>query len=324
MAEPGQAVVLKDATLREGLDVPGVSLATPERVAIAEALAGAGVPEVEAVAPGRVLADLAVAREIRARGLSIRVSGLVYANGAGWRGEIESAGAALDRVDLLMPLSMRRRPFDPAEKATRLEAALDACGRLGIEVGAGFPHATQATPAFVVEIAHEAARAGARRITLYDTNGAAEPFGVRDLVAAVVATVNVPVFFHAHDDLGLATANAWAAVAGGAHGLDVTVNGLGDRAGNAALEQVVVLLRSRGMSTGVEPSALRTLSRLVEELSGVTVSRLAPVVGPHAFDHRSPAHREAPEEFEAFDPAWVGRTRYVHPAGAAATPPAPS
>ncbi|MGH7587080.1 MAG: hypothetical protein ACRELU_00640, partial [Gemmatimonadota bacterium] len=106
-----------------------------------------------------------------------------------------------------------------------------------------------------------------------------------------------------------ATANAWAAVEGGAAGLDVTVNGLGDRAGTASLEQVVMLLRVRGRPTGVEPSALMGLSHLVESSSGVPVSKLAPVVGRYTFDHESPAHAEAPAEFEAFDPDLVGGER---------------
>lgn len=320
MGDPTGPVLLRDSTLREGLDVPGVSFSVSDRVAIADALARAGVAEAEVVAPSRVLEDLPVARAIRSHGIPIRTSGLIYANGPGWRHEIESACGALDRADLLMPLSRRREPRDAPEKSARLAAALEACGSLPLEVGAGFPHASQADSGFVIGIARRAAEAGARRITLYDTNGGAEPFGVRELVQGVASEVSVPVFFHAHDDLGLATANSWAAVVGGAAGLDVTVNGLGDRAGNAALEQAVVLLRSRGRPTGVEPSALRALCRLVEELSGVPVPKLAPVVGEHAFDHESPAHGEAPEEFEAFDPRLVGGQRRISTAGAGKAP----
>ena len=89
----------------------------------------------------------------------------------------------------------------------------------------------------------------------------------------------------------------------------MTVNGLGDRAGNASLEQVAVLLRLRGRRTGIDPAALTELSRLVETLSGVPLSRLAPVVGEHAFDHKSPSHLSAPTEFEAFDPGLIGGRR---------------
>jgi len=308
VADSTRYIVLRDATLREGLDVPHVSFTVPERLAIADALARAGVPEAEVVAPSRVADDLLVARQIKSR-IPIRVSGLVYANRPDWRHEAEAACEGLDRVDLLMPLSERREPCDRREKAARLEEALGFCRTLPLEIGAGLPHSTQADPGFVIEVARRAVQSGARRITVYDTNGGAEPFGVLRLIRQIVSAVAVPVFFHAHDDLGLATANAWAAVEGGAAGVDVTVNGLGDRAGNASLEQVVMLLGLRGRPTGVEPSALKGLSRLVESLSGVPVSELAPVVGRYAFDHESPAHVEAPAEFEAFDPDLVGGER---------------
>jgi homocitrate synthase NifV len=304
-----RSIVLRDSTLREGLDVPGVSFTPEGRLAIAQALAHAGVPEAEVVAPSRAEEDLEHARALRSAGVPIRLSGLVYANGPSWRRELDSAREALDRVDLLMPLSEQREPHARREKAARLEAALNACRSFPLELGAGLPHATQTDRDFVIELAGRAAEAGARRITLYDTNGGADPFAVRELVGRVASEVAVPVFFHAHDDLGLATANAWAAVLGGAAGLDVTVNGLGDRAGNASLEQVVVLLRLKGFEAGVDPARLKGLSSLVEKLSGIPVSSLAPVVGRHAFDHESPAHHDAPWEFEAFDPEWIGSER---------------
>jgi isopropylmalate/homocitrate/citramalate synthase len=304
-------IILRDVTLREGRDVPGVGFTVAARRAIVEALARAGVPEAEVVAPYRVAEDIAAARELGPPESSIRISGLVYANRPGWRSEVESACEVLDRVDLVMPLSPHREPREGHAKADRLVKALLACRELPLEVGAGFPHATQVDPDSVVELSRRAEEAGARRITLYDTNGGSEPFGVRQLTGRIVAEVSVPVFFHAHNDLGLATANAWAAASAGAAGLDVTVNGLGDRAGNASLEQAVVLLHSRNMSTGVDPSALEELSRVVAAMSGVPVSPLAPIVGRHVFDHVSPAHAETPTEFEPFDPAMIGATRRV-------------
>lgn len=315
--EPETPIALRDSTLREGMDVPGVSFSPIQRLRIAEALAAAGVAEAEVVAPSRVLDDVAIAREIAALDTGIRLSGPVYATGPDWQAEAQSAADGLDRVDLLMPLSGHREPRDLGEKATRLSAALHDLS-LSVEVGAGFPHATQVEPDAVVELALLAAEAGAARITLYDTNGSAEPFQVRELVARVVARVRAPVFFHAHNDLGLATANSWAASLAGAAGLDVTVNGLGDRAGNASLEQLVVLLGQRGSPTGVDASALPGLSQLVEELSGVPVPGLAPVVGRHAFEHKSPTHLDDPAQFEGLDPKMVGRERRT----AVDTPPA--
>lgn len=298
---------LRDATLREGRDVPGVTFTPEERVAIAGALAAARVDEAEVVAPAHVADDVTIAADIRAATPGLLLSGLVYANRPAWREDLERSAEVLHRIDLLMPLSARRPPHDLEEKKTMLEAALAfGVGRWASEIGAGLPHAFQVEPDIVVDIATQAAAAGAARVTLYDTNGGADPDRVGALVSRVVAAVGVPVYFHGHDDLGLATANSWAAVRAGARGLDVTVNSLGDRAGNASLEQLVVLLQLSGWATSVDPAALRGLSELVERLSGIVVSPLAPVVGEFAFTHRSPAHLDVPGQFEAFSPGLIG------------------
>jgi homocitrate synthase NifV len=302
-------IALRDSTLREGLDTPGVRFSPVESVRIARALAGAGVREVEVVAPARVADGLALARRLRDAGIQVRTSGLVYANRPQAGAEVEAAAAGVDRVDLLMPLSPKRPPASPAAKLTVLLDVLARAPRGRRTVGVGFPHATQAAAGLVRDIALAAVQAGAARVTVYDTNGSADPFAVRDLVADLTRRLAVPVFFHGHDDLGLATANALGAVLGGARGLDVTVNGLGDRAGNARLEQVVMALELRGWPTGVDRARLRALSRLVARLSGVPVSRLAPVVGDLVFAHRSPGHLPVPSEFEAFAPGVVGAVR---------------
>jgi homocitrate synthase NifV len=302
-------VRLKDVTLREGLDTPGVDFSLAARARILRALDRAGIEEAEVVAPARVAKDLARAR-LLARG-TICLSGLVYANTAQVADEIARCAGLIDRVDLLMPLSSHRPPAAPAAKIRQLTSALRRAARAGIELGAGFPHAFTADPRVLLTIARAAADAGARRLTLYDTSGIAEPFTLHDRVAAVVETIGLPIFFHGHDDLGLATANAWAAVRAGASGLDVTVNGLGDRAGNVSLEQAAMVLRAHGTPTALRLEALRPLARLVARESGIPVSPLAPIVGAYAFAHRSLAHLPQPREFEAFDPALIGATRRV-------------
>jgi len=302
-------VRLKDVTLREGLDTPGVDFSPAARARILRALDRAGIEEAEIVAPARVAKDLARARSLpRGR---ICLSGLVYATTAGVEDDIARCAEVLDRVDVLMPLSSRRPPAARAAKIRQLTSALRRAAGAGIELGAGFPHAFTADDRLLHEIGRAAADAGARRITLYDTSGAAEPFALRDRVAAVVDAIGLPIFFHGHDDLGLATANAWAAVCAGASGLDVTVNGLGDRAGNVSLEQAAMLLRAHGTPAAVRLETLRPLARLVARESDIPVSPLAPVVGAYAFAHRSPSHLPRPREFEAFDPALIGATRRV-------------
>jgi homocitrate synthase NifV len=176
-------------------------------------------------------------------------------------------------------------------------------------VGVGFPHAGQAEVEFLINISAEAVRRGAKRITLYDTNGSLDPFEVYHLIKKLKEALEVPLFFHGHNDLGMATANSLAAVYAGAQGLDVTVNGLGDRAGNASLEQVVLGLHLKGFDMGINLQNLKRLSEAVEKESGLRVSKLAPVVGKYVSVHKSPGHLECPELFEAFDPQLVGSER---------------
>jgi homocitrate synthase NifV len=303
------AITLRDATLREGLDTPGVSFTRTQRAKIARALVAAGVRELEVVAPSRVRADVGFAAAIRDHGTRVRLSGLVYAFSPTAEQDVYATVGVLDRVELLMPLAAERAPAGAEAKCERLLEVLAMARTVGAEAGVGFPHATQVAPSLVTDLAASAAAAGASRVTLYDTNGSATPGLVASLVAAVRHRATVDVFYHAHNDLGLATANALAAVDAGAHGLDVTVNGLGDRAGNASLEQVALALSLAGHHTGVLLSELRALSALVERESGVPVSPLAPVVGRFAVMHRSPGHLPHPELFEAYDPALVGAAR---------------
>jgi len=305
-------VTLRDATLREGLDTPHVSFSAAQKLRIARMLAQAGVAEAEVVAPSRVAQDVEFARTLREEGIALRTSGLIYSHGENCAYEVELASASLDHVDLLMPVSLERPPEDRDTKLRMLDDSHAHATDLHMEGGAGFPHSLQCDPEFLLEISAVAIARGARRIVVYDTNGGGDPFAV----AALIRTLRerqpqVEIFFHSHNDLGLATANAWAAVNAGADGLDVTVNGLGDRAGNASLEQVAMVLHLKGYQTGIHLDELAALSRAVADESGVVVSKLSPVVGEYALWHKSPSHLRKPGLFEAFDPALVRTDRTV-------------
>lgn len=302
-------VILKDSTLREGLDVPGVALGADQKRALLGLLAAAGIAEAEVVAPGRFARDLQDLRHIVARGLPLRTSGLVYGYGPEWREQIESAKGLLDRVDILIPLAEQRPPAGREAKVTQLQQVLSAALETFGDIGAGLPHATQAESDLVLAMCREASRAGAKRITLYDTNGSADPWTVTALVEAVRKETAATICFHAHNDLGLATANGLAAVLAGADALDVTVNGLGDRAGNASLEQVALALHLRGIASGLRLDRLRGLAQAVATMTGIPVPPLAPVVGDFVFRHKSPGHLKTPELFEPFAPELVGAQR---------------
>lgn len=309
MLFPNKKITIKDSTLREGLDVPGVNFSFEQKLNIATWMDQAKVHEIEVVAPGNVFQDLEFVKKLKAKGLGIRTSGLVYSSSSQARQEIQGASRHLDRFDLLMPLSSKRKPYDSNDKIKQLLEILSFSLHLSTEIGVGFPHTAQTDIEFLLDISDEAVRQGARRVTLYDTNGSLDPFEVYHLVKRLKENLETSLFFHGHNDLGLATANSLAAVYAGADGLDVTVNGLGDRAGNASLEQVVLSLHLKSFETGIILKDLKSLSESVEDASGIPVSKLAPVVGKHVFAHKSPGHLESPDLFEAFDPQLVGSKR---------------
>jgi len=302
-------IIIKDSTLREGIDVPEVNFEINQKLKIARLLHQAQVPEIEVVAPGKVSKDLKFVRRLKEERLPIRTSGLVYAYSPQCREEIEEMSRHLDRFDLLMPVSPKRKPYDRSTKIKLLVKMLAfSLGHLP-DIGVGFPHAALADIEFLQNISTKAVKQGAKRVTLYDTNGSLDPFEVYHLIKKLKEELEIPIFFHGHNDLGLATANSLAATYAGAEGLDVTVNGLGDRAGNASLEQVVLSLHLKGFETGIILKDLKSLSESVEKASGLRVSELAPVVGKYIFVHKSPGHLENPEIFEAFDPHIVGSKR---------------
>jgi isopropylmalate/homocitrate/citramalate synthase len=269
MVGESKKVILKDSTLREGLDTPNVKFTLDEKLKIAKLLDKANVPEIEIVAPSHVLRDLEFVKRLKGERVKIRTSGLIYAHKPGCKREIEEASRWLDRLDILMPVSERRMPSERDEKIRCLINVLDCTLGFQSDMGVGFPHSTQTDVEFLLDIGKESVRNGAKRVTVYDTNG------------------------------------HYA----GADALDVTINGLGDRAGNACFEQVVLALYLRGIGTGVVLKDLALLSRTVEAASGIPVSKLAPILGEYVFCHKSPSHLEVPQLFEAFDPVIIGSGR---------------
>lgn len=302
--EQPERVIVRDVTLREGMDVPGVEVSFSQRLDIAAALSACGIPEIEIVAPAKVAVDSGFAEMCGAQPdqVGCRTSGLVYAAGEKCFEEIDLLSGLLDRIDILMPLSLQRKPYNENEKIQRMLEALKYGVEQHSEVGIGFPHALHADPEFLALACREAESHGAKRITIYDTDGRANPFIIFQVIDDLRMVTGGELFFHAHNDLGMATANSLAAVLAGADGLDLTVNGLGDRAGNASLEQVLLNLVMEGFETGISPEGLKELSLLVEKESGVAVHPLAPVVGEYVFTHKSPGHLGITNLFEAFNP----------------------
>jgi 2-isopropylmalate synthase len=320
-------VLIFDTTLRDGEQAAGVAFSARDKLEIAERLAAARVDVIEAGFPVSSPHELEAVRGVARHVRDARICALARAV----QKDVEAAGEALcgaaaprihvfvNASDMQLAHQLRRTRAD----VVGMVAAMVARARdFTDDVEFSPMDATRADRGFVAELLGTALRAGARTLNLPDTVGFALPEAVRELFARMRAEVPgieaATLSFHGQDDLGLATANSLAAVAGGARQVEVAVNGIGERAGNTAFEEVVMAIRvhgaALGVHTGVDARAIHGLSRLVAERSGLPVAPNKAVVGRNAFRHASGIHQDGVLKhratFECFDPAEVG-----HPEG---------
>ena len=187
---------------------------------------------------------------------------------------------------------------------------------LGLQVSVGGEDASRADQAFVLQVAKLAQASGATRFRYADTLGVLDPFSTFERISWLTQALSLQIEIHAHDDLGLATANSIAAIMAGASHVNTTVNGLGERAGNAPLEEVVMALwRIHGVDTGIHMQHFPAISKLVAQASGRVVAANKSIVGEAVFTHESGLHVDGllkdPATYENFDPAAVGRDRQL-------------
>ena len=306
-------VTINDTTLRDGEQTAGVSFNAEEKISIATVLASAGVPEMEIGIPAMGAAEIETIQAIV--GLHLPSRTMVW----GRMCEHDLAAAAQCRADFLnlsIPVSdiqiehkiRRSRDWVLEQVATHVRRACD----LGFEVSVGGEDASRADIEFLRRVIDAAETAGATRFRFADTLGILDPFDTWKRIHELRLGTDLDIEIHAHNDLGLATANTLAAIAAGASHANTTVNGLGERAGNAALEEVVMGLRHHnGIDAGIDTRRLPAISALVAAASGRPVAANKSIVGEAVFTHEAGIHVDGlakdPRNYQGFDPAEVGR-----------------
>jgi 2-isopropylmalate synthase len=304
-----------DTTLRDGEQTPGVSLTFEDKLEIARQLSLLGVDSIEAGFPASSEGEKRVVKGISNAELDAEVCGLARAN----RNDIDAAiDCDVDAVHVFIPTSPVQMKYavnlTPEQVVAAAVDSVEYVKKHGLTCEFSPMDATRSLLPFLKKVCRAAEDAGMDRLNVPDTVGIMIPRSMHKLIEDLKTVVKAPISIHCHDDFGMAVANSLAAVEAGAVQVHCTINGLGERAGNASLEEVVMALHMiYKLKTRVNSRLLYSTSRLVATLTGISVQPNKAIVGENAFAHESGIHTRGvtvkPLTFEPIKPEMVGRTR---------------
>ena len=315
-------VLIFDTTLRDGEQSPGATMSHAEKLEIAGLLDEMGVDIIEAGFPVASEGDFRAVKEIAERSQDSVICGLARANPGDidrcWEAVRHAARPRIHTFIGTSPLHRAIPNLTQDEMAERIHETVSHARNLCDNVQWSPMDATRTEWDYLKRVVEIAIKAGATTINIPDTVGYTAPVESADLIRRLIAEVpgadEIVFATHCHNDLGMATANALAAVAGGARQIECTINGLGERAGNTALEEVVMALKVRGdimpWTTRVDSTKIMNISRKVATVSGFPVQYNKAIVGKNAFAHESGIHQDGmlknAETFEIMRPEDVG------------------
>ncbi len=308
-------VYIVDTTLRDGEQAPGVAFTLDEKVEIATELDNAGIHCIEVGIPAMGGEELASIKEI----VRLNLKAEIIAWNRGNIGDIKSSVSCdVGRVHISLPVSDVH--IDHKLKKSRdwvikqLRDSVSYARSFGIKVSVGAEDATRADWDFFVTFVEECNRLGVDRLRYCDTIGILDPTMSRDNIEELRTYTDMDIEIHTHNDFGMATANAFTAIQGGAGYVDTTVLGLGERAGNAALEELVMGLKHiEGIDMGIKLDRLPILAAMVSKYARKSISQSKAIVGKEVFYHESGIHTDGvaklPQNYEPFTPEEVGLKR---------------
>ncbi len=308
-----------DTTLRDGEQTPGVSLTADDKILVARQLDKLGVDTIEAGFPISSKGEKKSVKSIVDAGLNAKICGLARVN----KTDIDAClDCNVDLVHTFIPTSDIQIQYTIEKNREEvLRLAIDAVEYIkghGVECLFSAMDATRTKFDYLIKVYQEVEKAGADMINVPDTVGIMRPSAMKDFVKKIYDVIKIPIDVHCHNDFGLAVANSLAAVEAGARQVQVAVNSLGERAGNADLAETVMSLHSiYKLKTNIQTKYLVETSRLLERLSGIRVPPNMPIVGDNAFSHESGIHTHGilmrTDTFEpgVMTPEMVGHIRRI-------------